>query len=363
MKVLVTGSSGFIGKNLCLHLQQYNHEVLAYDLDSKIPLKQLVEQAEFVIHLAGINRPLNPEEFYQGNLGFTSELIALLEENPKPILLSSSTQASLDNDYGKSKKLAEDVVLDYGARKQVDVFIYRLSNVFGKWCKPNYNSVIATWCHNIHRDIELVVNDPNKEIEFIHIDDLCASFIGYLTKKADHQIQTVTPSYTRSLGYIQKQLQQFKHMKENLMLMGFEDDFVKKLYATYLSYLPEDQFSYPVKTHADHRGSFTELIKTKDFGQMSVNIIKPGITKGNHYHHLKNEKFIVVKGSCEICFRHVLKEEIIRYVVSDKQIEVVDIPCGYTHNIRNIGVEDAVVLMWANECFDPNHPDTYFIEV
>lgn len=369
MKVLVTGSNGFVGKNICEFLKRKEVEVLSFDINNTIEeLEQLILSAEFIVHLAGINRPLNKEEFKTGNYGLTVTICELLKKHKKktPIILSSSTQASLDNEYGISKKAAEDYLLNFSNSHGDDVFIYRFANLFGKWCKPNYNSVIATFCHNISRDIEIKVNKDAPDVEFVYIDDVMNTIYKNIIHPLSFKNETyikIKPSYFVSPLKVAELLNSFKKSRENLLIIDQKDEFSKKLYATYLSYLPTDKFSYKVKMNVDNRGSFTELLKTDQFGQVSVNVGKPGITKGNHYHHTKNEKFIVVSGTCEIKFRKIGCDEVISIIASGDNIEVIDIPTGYTHNITNIGENDSITIMWANELFDPNNPDTYFEEV
>ncbi|MGB4614263.1 MAG: NAD-dependent epimerase/dehydratase family protein, partial [Erysipelotrichaceae bacterium] len=303
------------------------------------------------------------EEFYDGNTNLTYKLIEILKEDGRniPLLLSSSIQAKRDNDYGKSKKQAEDLVFEYG--KNADVFVYRLENAFGKWGRPNYNSVIATFCYNIANDLDIQINDPNALIPFVYIDDIVNSFISCINTKGSNEYLYVTPSYKKTIGEVADLIYSFKESRKNLQVVNMKDEFSKKLYSTYLSYLKKDDFSYELKMNVDNRGSFTEFLRSEDRGQVSINISKPGIVKGNHWHHTKNEKFLVVKGEGIIRFRQIYSDEIIEYKVSDKKLEVVDIPTGYTHNIENIGETDMVTVMWANEAFDPENPDTYYLEV
>jgi UDP-2-acetamido-2,6-beta-L-arabino-hexul-4-ose reductase len=363
MKVLVTGASGFIGKNLVLYLKEENHEVLEYDVDTNESLENLITKCDFVMHLAGINRPLSAEEFYDGNTNLTFKLIDILNKQGRdiPLLLSSSIQAAKDNDYGKSKKMAEDLVFEYG--EKYTAYIYRLANVFGKWCRPNYNSVVATFCYNTANNIYITINDPFIIIPFVYIDDVCKAFVKCIGGESSNSYLKVEPEYKVSIGDLAKTLKMFKQSRENLNIMEMKDGFEKKLYSTYLSYLKEDEFSYKVKMNVDERGSFTEMFKSEERGQVSVNIIKPGIVKGQHWHHSKNEKFVVVSGKAVIRFRKINTEKVIEYIVSGVEIEVVDIPTGYTHNIENIGQEECICVMWANECFDPNNPDTFYEKV
>ncbi len=366
--VLVTGAEGFIGKNLTVELQNEEIEVLKFTKQDSIEqLKDFIKKADFVFHLAGINRPKEITEFNKGNISFTKNLLDIIkEENRKvPVLLSSSIQAALDNPYGISKREAENLVRKYGQETDTKVFIYRLPNVFGKWCRPNYNSAVATFCYNISRDLPIKVNDPNVVMKLVYIDDVIKEFINALKGKANNinEFCEVPVVYTVKLGKIVELIRSFKKSRVDLSVPNLSDSFTKALYSTYLSYLPEDQFSYELKMNVDHRGSFTEIIKTLDRGQVSVNISKPGITKGNHWHHTKNEKFLVVSGRGVIRFRKLNSDDVIEYHVSEDRLEVVDIPPGYTHNIENLGDKDMVTIMWANEPFDPENPDTYFLEV
>ncbi len=367
MKILVTGAKGFIGKNLISELKK-EHQVFAYDIDStKESLEQYCKDAEFVFHLAGVNRPQNLEEFNTGNFGFTSDLLDTLKKanNLSPVMMSSSIQAALDNPYGNSKRLGEELLFDYEKDTGAKVFIYRFQNVFGKWCRPNYNSVVATFSHNIANGLPIQMNNPDTELNLIYIDDIVKELLNALKGNAtkDGRYFKVSPSYVVKLGHIAELLYSFKASRDNRLIPNMSDEFTKKLYANYLTYLPTDQFSYELKMNVDHRGSFTEFIKTQDSGQVSVNISKPGITKGNHWHHSKNEKFLVVFGQGVIRFRKIDETEIVSYYVSGDKLEVVDIPPGYTHNIENLGKTDMVTVMWANEAFDPENPDTTFVEV
>ncbi|WP_214802050.1 NAD-dependent epimerase/dehydratase family protein [Exiguobacterium sp. s194] len=369
MKILITGANGFVGKNLVAELknQGYNDLLLCDRNTTEAELKQYALEADFVYHLAGVNRPKEDKEFEVGNKGFTEKLLNLLSQKSTPpaLVFSSSTQAELSNAYGVSKKEAESLVISYGQEQTVDVMIYRFPNLFGKWCKPNYNSVVATFCHNISREIPIQVNDEQAELTLVYIDDVIAELINKLEERKTKQTiyGEVSPSYKVSLGDLVKLLTSFKESRKDLSLPLLNDSFSKKLYSTYLSYLPEDQFSYELKMNKDYRGSFTEFIRTPDRGQVSVNISRPGFTKGNHWHHTKNEKFLVVSGQGVIRFRRIDTEEVIEYVVSGDKLEVVDIPIGYTHNIENLGDTDMVTIMWVNEPFDHNSPDTYYLEV
>ncbi|EOU1740934.1 NAD-dependent epimerase/dehydratase family protein [Clostridium perfringens] len=369
MKVLITGAKGFIGKNLVSTLDREDkYEIICIDREnSKEELEKGVLNSDFIVHLAGINRPKNEEEFFKGNTGLTEEIIEILKENNKntSILITSSIQADLDNAYGQSKKGAEEALIKYMADTKGNVFIFRLPNVFGKWCRPNYNSAIATFCHNIARGEEVWISDPTKEMTLVYIDDVVRNIKDVIDNEKTYipGYQNVDIEHKATLGEIVDLINSFKESRKSLMIPNMENELTKKLYSTYLSYLPEDDFSYPLKMNVDNRGSFTEFIKSKDRGQVSVNISKPGITKGNHWHDTKNEKFLVVSGEGVIRFRKVDSGEIIEYKVSGKKLEVVDIPVGYTHSIINTGERDMVTIMWVNEIFNPEKPDTIYLEV
>ena len=380
MNILITGAHGFIGKNLCAALKNIRDgkdrtrslsndlTVFEYDIDTDPAcLDIFCRDADFVFHLAGVNRPRDEGEFMTGNFGFTSELLSLLEKhaNTCPIVLSSSIQAERDNPYGRSKLAGEQLLRGYGDRTGSRVMIYRFPNVFGKWCRPNYNSVIATFCHNIARDLPITVSDRAVQLNLVYIDDVVSALLDALEghPAAQGDFCVVPTVHVASLGQIADLLYAFRRSREDLSVPDQGDAFSRKLYATYLSYLPKDAFSYPLNMHNDARGSFTEILRTPERGQFSVNISKPGITKGNHWHHTKNEKFLVVSGRGVIRFRMPDSSEVIEYRVSGDKLEVIDIPVGYTHNIENLGDTDMVTFMWASECFDPQHPDTYSEEV
>jgi len=369
MKILITGASGFIGKNLISELRNRDYaEIFEYDIDTDPNLiDQYCKQADFVFHLAGVNRPENESEFMEGNFDFTSKLLFALKKhhNTCPIMISSSTQASLNNPYGVSKKAGEQLLIDYAKETGAKVLIYRFPNVFGKWCRPNYNSAVATFCYNIAHDIPITVNDRTIKMNLIYIDDLVNELIDALEGNENQvgEFCKVNPVHEITLGSIVDLIYSFKESRELRSIPNMSDSLTKKLYSTYLSYLPEIGFSYELKMNKDIRGSFTEFIKTPDYGQVSINISKPGITKGNHWHHTKNEKFLVVAGKGVIRFRKIGSDKVIEYFVSGEKLEVVDIPVGYTHNIENLGISDMVTVMWVNEVFDSEAPDTYFVEV
>lgn len=369
MKVLITGANGFIGKNLCLALKNQGIEYFGYDADQTIDeLRSMIKEIDCIVHLAGINRPLTNKEFYDGNTNFTVKLIELIKESKRiiPVLFSSSTQAALENDYGRSKRMAENSLYDFMEENNNPVVIYRLTNVFGRWCRPNYNSVVATFCHNITHDLPVEIWDPNFLINLIYIDDVVKEFIHCLKSTIIDKgrvFSEVSPSYPITVGQLAEKLLNFRKTRQTIFTPKIDNDFDKKMYATFLSYYDKNNFSYDLTSNIDGRGSFTEILKTLNDGQVSVNISKPGITKGNHYHNTKNEKFIVVSGECEIKFRKIGTTEIITYLVDGSKMQVVDIPPGYTHSIKNIGTTDSVTIMWASELFDKNNPDTFFEEV
>lgn len=382
MKILVTGAKGFVGRNLVSQLhniqsgkaRNYGMEgkeltVFEYDVNSDASeLDVYCRQADFVFNLAGVNRPKESSEFMKGNFGFASTLLDTLKKygNTCPVMLSSSTQAAQDNPYGESKRAGEQLMFDYSKETGAKVLVYRFPNVFGKWCRPNYNSAVATFCHNIAHDLPIQVNDPDVVMNLVYVDDvvdeLLAALNGREHRKGDYCEVPVV--HTITLGSIAVLIKSFRRMSENLDVPDLSDAFTKKLYSTYLSYLPVEKFRYPLKMNVDERGSFTEIIRTADRGQFSVNISKPGITKGQHWHHTKNEKFVVVSGHGLIQLRKIGCEKIIEFEVSGDRIEAVEMIPGYTHNIINLSeTEDLVTVMWCNECFNPERPDTYFEKV
>lgn len=396
MKILVTGAKGFVGRNLCTQLNNIKSgkakcygeltidEVFEYDLDSTPEqLEQWCAECDFVFNLAGVNRPQNTEDFMKGNFGFASTLLDTLKKhgNKAPVMLSSSAQASLtgrfgNSEYGRSKKAGEDLFLQYGEENGVKVLVYRFPNLYGKWCRPNYNSAIATFCNNIANDLPITVNDPSVELEVLYIDDLVEEMISAL-KGEEHHCEfeglEVLPkedgrycycpvTHKATLGEIVDLLQQFKQMPKTLMIPEIPaDSFAKRLYSTYLSYLPKEGAIFDLKMNCDDRGSFTELVHTLNCGQVSINISKPGITKGQHWHHSKWEQFIVVKGHGLIQQRKEGTDEVIEFEVSGDKIQSVIMLPGYTHNIINLSdTEDIVTVMYSNEVFNPERPDTYF---
>lgn len=395
MKILITGAKGFVGKNLTESLKSIRDgkdktrpnlrvdELYCYDIDSTSEeLESACAVCDFVFNLAGVNRPQNNEELMAGNFGFASTLLDTLKRhgNACPVMLSSSIQATLigryDSDYGRSKKAGEELFFDYSAEAGAKVLVYRFPNLFGKWCRPNYNSAVATFCNNIANDLPITVNDRSTELELLYIDDLVTemldalegqehrcTFDGLETILCDDGRYCAAPVTHRvTLGEIVDLLEQFKAQPQTLILPEIpHNSFAKKLYSTYLSYLPKEKVSFPLKMNVDMRGSFTELLKTADCGQFSVNISRPGITKGQHWHHTKWEFFIVVSGRALIQQRKIGTDEVLNFEVSGECIEAVYMLPGYTHNIINLSdTQDLVTLMWANEPFDPDHPDTFF---
>ena len=368
--ILITGAGGFVGKNLVATLRTagYTDLMLFEKDDTPETLADYCRRAAFVVHLAGINRPTDPSEFYTGNAGLTDTLLANLEAagNTAPVLVTSSTQAELDNDYGKSKRQAEEAIFAHRRRTGAMVYVFRMPGVFGKWCRPNYNSVVATFCHNVAHGLPIQVRDSAFSLPLVYIDDVVACILAafdgdVMMDRSATPICHMHPIHEVTLGRLAELIQGFAAGRTSLAVPDLAPgSFEKKLYSTYLSYLPSDQFSYPLEMHTDNRGSFTEFLRSPERGQVSINISHPGIVKGNHWHHTKNEKFLVVKGEGVIRFRNIFSKDVIEYHVSGDKLEVVDIPCGYTHNIENVGTEDMVTVMWANEAFDPDHPDTFF---
>jgi len=397
MKVLITGAKGFVGRNLVASLEAIREGkdkareidqlentadllIYGYDIENAVEeLDRFCADCDFVFNLAGVNRPKEQSEFMAGNFGFASQLLECLKKhnNKAPVILSSSVQASLEgryagSEYGKSKKAGEELFFAYARETGAKVLVYRFPNLYGKWCKPNYNSAIATFCHNVANGLSIQVNDPSVPMDIVHIDDLIDEMLralnGQETRVGDYCMVPVHDETT--LGFIADTIEGFPEMRASLGVPDFSNPLVGKLYSTWLSYLPPEKFAYDLKMNVDPRGSFTEILRTPDRGQVSVNISKPGITKGNHWHHSKNEKFVVVRGIGLIRLRKIGEDEqgndypITEFKVSGERIQVVEMIPGYTHSIANLSTtEDLVTIMWANECFDPKKPDTYFEEV
>lgn len=369
MNILVTGADGFVGKNLVTQLKNEGFtDIFCFDQETPSGLlDEYCQKAEFVFHLAGVNRPKNETEFMKGNVMFTSALLEKLKEqqNTCPVMMASSIQATLENSYGKSKKTGEDLLKTYHKETGASIYIYRFSNLYGKWSQPNYNTVVATFCYKIARNEEVIVNDPNAVVELCYIDDVVKELLHCLNgqpyRKNDYCVVRETDKVT--IGKLKELITSFKNSRKDLSVPNLAKRVEKNLYSTYLSFLPKEDFSYFLKMNKDTRGSFTEFLRTKDRGQVSINISKPGIIKGNHWHHTKNEKFLVVSGKGVIRLRKINSNEVIEYVVSGEELEVVDVPVGYTHNIENLGTIDMVTVMWVNEPFDQENPDTYYVEV
>lgn len=367
MKILITGANGFIGKNLVSHLTEENDvEIITYEKDDDFSkIEKVIDSIDFVFHLAGINRPTDVKEFYDGNTDLTKLLVDLLKNKNIPILMTSSIQAVKDNDYGKSKKLAEDYIKSN--LKDKSFYIYRLHNVFGKWCRPNYNSVVATFCNNIALGNTICVNDPAAELQLIYIDDVVKEFINVMRgenpKLANNDYFSISPIYETTVGKLADIIYGFKNSMNSIYIPSTGDEFIKKLYSTYISYVPVEQLASLACKHEDARGSFTELVRTSSAGQVSISFSKPGVIRGNHYHHTKLERFIVVKGKARIGFTNIITGESYSFDVDDENMKIVTIPVGYTHNIENIGNDEMILVIWCNELFNDKNPDTFFKEV
>ncbi|WP_018757565.1 NAD-dependent epimerase/dehydratase family protein [Paenibacillus terrigena] len=368
--VLITGVNGFIGSNLATSLSQTgNVEILKFGKENTPEqLRELIAKADFVYHLAGDNRPLNPQEFDSGNRGLTELLLDCIQENGRniPVLLSSSIQVSLDNAYGMSKKDAEELVKNYAVKTGAKVYVYRLPNVFGKWCRPNYNSVVATFCHNIATHQPIQIHDRNTELNLVYIDDVIEEFTRVLNEIDHRDVSghcSVERTFKVKLGDLADTLYSFQGSRDSLVVHNLAGDFERFLYATYLSYLDESNFSYALEMKQDHRGWLAEFIKSDHLGQIFISRTKPGITRGNHWHHTKVEKFLVIDGEAIIKFRHVNADFDIEYHVTGNELKVLDIPPGYAHSITNIGDSDVLTLFWASEIFDTAKSDTYYLEV
>jgi UDP-2-acetamido-2,6-beta-L-arabino-hexul-4-ose reductase len=363
MRILVTGANGFVGKNLCVRLgEKSNLEVLPITRESSLAdLHKAASQADFVFHLAGVNRPQNVEEFQIGNALSTQTLCDVLAATGRqiPLVYTSSTQAERDNPYGQSKLAAEELILAYAKTSNANTAIYRLPNVFGKWCKPNYNSAVATFCHNIARDLPISINDPSAALSLVYIDDVVNTFIDLLDQpKSLGGYQKVNPVYTTTVGAVVESIRSFKDSRDTMIIDRVGTGFLRALYSTYVSYFPTASFSYKVPKHGDARGVFVEMLKTPDAGQFSFFTAHPGITRGDHYHHTKTEKFLVIKGKAHFGFRNIATNESYELITTGDEPEVVETVPGWTHNITNIGDEEMTVMLWANEIFDRSKPDT-----
>ncbi|EMD4038900.1 capsular polysaccharide biosynthesis protein CapF [Salmonella enterica] len=362
MKILITGADGFIGRNLCLRLQEKGDvDLIKIDRDSStIELEIGLQEADFIYHLAGINRPKNIEEFIECNRNLTQQIVDFLLVNQKktPIMISSSIQAGLDNAYGQSKAAAEKQIERYAAKSGAAYFIYRYPNVFGKWCKPNYNSFVATFCHNIANDVDITINDPAASVSLVYIDDVCTHALKLLTGTVDSGYKDVAPIYSTTVGEVAELIYRFKESRSTLITEAVGTGFTRALYSTWLSYLPTDKFTYTVPFNGDSRGIFCEMLKTPSSGQFSFFTAHPGITRGGHYHHTKNEKFLVIRGQARFKFEHVITGERYELNVSFDEFKIVETVPGWTHDITNIGNDELVVMLWANEIFNRDEPDT-----
>jgi UDP-2-acetamido-2,6-beta-L-arabino-hexul-4-ose reductase len=368
VKVVVTGAGGFIGRNLCSFLERLE-DVEVKRVLSSTPSDQFrhsIKEADIIYHLAGVNRPKHSNEFITGNTHFTKEILEIAAEGDSvpTFVLSSTTQAHHDNEYGKSKRAAELLVEQFASKGKINGAIYRLPGVFGKWSRPNYNSVVSTFCYNVANEIPLDVRDPNFSFPLVYIDDVIRAFSSHLNTRFNGLSNfEVTPVFRTTLGELSKIISSFPSLKKSLYAPKVGDTLSKRLYSTYLSYLPIDKFSYPLELKKDNRGDLFEWIKSEDFGQIFVSTTKPGITRGNHFHHTKTEKFLVIRGEAEIALRQIDSDNIITYNVTGSEPTVVDIPTGYTHNITNSGETELITLFWANEIFDIELPDTYYLKV
>jgi UDP-2-acetamido-2,6-beta-L-arabino-hexul-4-ose reductase len=362
MKILVTGANGFIAKNLLVHLQENaNYQILTFTRgEPQSALMNKVAQSDFIVHLAGINRPFNDIEFFEGNVDLTASLCDAVKLSGRkiPIIYSSSTQVETNNSYGKSKSQAEELLNNLALALQSPVYIYRLPNVFGKWCRPNYNSVVATFCHNIIHGIPVQINNADAVVTVAYVDDVMHDFLNVIDTQPPGGYRTLTTGYQIAVGELAQQLRLFRQSRESLQIAAVGTGLVRALYSTYISYLPPDKFAYNLVQHGDPRGTFVEVLKTQQSGQFSYFTAHPGVTRGGHYHHTKTEKFIVIQGEARFGFRHIATGEIAEICASAKNPQVVETIPGWAHDITNIGNDEMIVLLWANEIFDPEHPDT-----
>lgn len=375
MKILVTGAKGFIGKNLIAELKNSGYDqIFEFTKENNIEeLEKYTKDCDFVFHLAGVNRAINEKDFQEGNINLTKKLIELLEKNKNncPILFTSSIQSKLDNVYGKTKRQCEKIILQHASKTNTIVYIYRLTNIFGKWCKPNYNSVVANFCYNIANDLPIQIENKNKKLELIYIDDVIEDFIlrmeeNLLNRLKQKEIELKTEhfykiekSYFITVKKLAETINIFDEQRKNLIIPDLSDELIKKLYSTYLSYLPISNLKRKMKANTDERGIFSEILKSKEAGQISINVTKPGIVRGNHWHHTKIEKFLVVSGRGVIKLRNLNTNDMIEFFVNGDDLEIIDIPVGYVHNIENLGSNNMITLIWANEIFDPEKPDTF----
>jgi UDP-2-acetamido-2,6-beta-L-arabino-hexul-4-ose reductase len=363
MNIVVTGADGFIGKNLCVFLANAGYSGFSKITrdDTKNSIAEKVSSADFIYHLAGVNRPKDDADFKKGNIDLTQLIVDVLIKAKKktPIVLTSSIQADSDNAYGASKAGAENALLEYQRLNGAPIYIYRLSNVFGKWCRPNYNSAVATFCYNTLNELPITIHNSAAKLSLVYIDDVCKSFISQLSSpEVVDGYSTVAPVYQTTVGEVALLLAEFKESRESLISAKVGKGFVRALYSTYVSYFSPEQFAYSVTCHSDERGTFVEMLKTKDSGQFSFFTAHPGITRGGHYHNTKTEKFLVIKGKARFCFRHIVTDESYQYETSGNEPEVVETAPGWSHDITNIGNDEMFVMLWANEIFDLESPDT-----
>lgn len=368
MRILVTGANGFIGKNLCLRLKELGYDDVAPLVRETAPeeRRHALERADFVFHLAGVNRPQSPDEFQTGNAGLTAEICEILSAGGRavPLVLTSSTQALSGNDYGRSKLAAEESVLAYGAQTKSRVHVARLTNVFGKWARPNYNSGVATFCHNISRGLPITVNNENAPLSLVHIDDVVSALTGLLKEgAAESGFLDVGPVYDTTVGAVVSMLRSFAQSRDTMIIPPVGSGFVRALYSTFLSYMEPDRFTYNVPRHADPRGVFVEMLKTPDCGQFSYFTAPPGITRGEHYHHTKTEKFLVIQGTARFEFRQIMTGERCEITARGGEAKIVETIPGWVHNITNVGANEMIVMLWANEIFDRDKPDTVAMKV
>lgn len=368
--VLITGSQGFLGQNLIQKLSMRDDiQIIEHEVhNSRDELEDALHKADVIVHLAGVNRPKNVDEYVRGNTEFTQDICDMLREvNRKPrIIMSSTIQAELDNPYGISKRRAEEELKKFADESDAEVVVFRFKNIFGKWSRPNYNSVVATFCHNIARDLPITVTDPNRKLELVYVDDVIGAIMNEIDSKdikRGFRFAEEIEGFKVRLGDLAETIQSFRDSRKTCMLPKFSDRFTACLYATYLSYLDDNELAYDLEQKIDPRGALAEFIKSPHIGQIFVSRTKPGITRGNHYHHTKVERFFVVEGTGIIRFRHLITGELVEYKVSGEDFRVIDIPPGYTHSIENVGSTDMVVIFWASEVFDPERPDTYYCEV
>jgi UDP-2-acetamido-2,6-beta-L-arabino-hexul-4-ose reductase len=362
MKILITGTNGFVAKNLLLRLAEQGYDdIIRFDRTCSLTdLPAMAAQADFVFHLAGVNRPKEDREFVEGNTDLTKALLDALAKGEKkvPVVLSSSIQAERDNAYGQSKAAAENAVLNYIEQTGAAGYIYRLPNVFGKWCKPNYNSAVATFCYNTVHDLPITIHDPSSALSLVYIDDVCDELISLLQDTVESGFRQVNPVYTTTVGDVAQLLQKFKQSRSTLVTEAVGNGLTRALYSTYLSFLTPEQFSYTVPGYTDPRGTFVEMLKTPDAGQFSFFTAHPGVTRGGHYHHSKNEKFLVIKGQACYRFRHMTTGEKYEIITDAAEYKIIETVPGWTHDITNVGNDDLIVMLWANEIFDRNKPDT-----